>query len=85
MHTGYPPRDLDLEDARRLAQRFEVRLPEPFSKGTSSRRWRRPLIAGDPLAQQVADVWTPRALCERLFIRRIGGWRRSCFSITSAG
>lgn len=35
MHTGYPPRDVDFDDVRRLAQRFEVRLPEPFSKGDS--------------------------------------------------
>lgn len=35
MHTGYPPRAIDFEDVRRLAQRFEVRLPEPFSRGDS--------------------------------------------------
>lgn len=31
MHTGYAPRAVDFEDVRRLAQRFEVLLPEPFS------------------------------------------------------
>jgi lincosamide nucleotidyltransferase A/C/D/E len=32
MHTGYAPRAVDFEDVRRLAQRFEVQLPEPFSR-----------------------------------------------------
>jgi lincosamide nucleotidyltransferase A/C/D/E len=35
MHTGYAPRAVDFEDVRRLAQRFEVLLPEPFSRGDS--------------------------------------------------
>ena len=33
MHTGYTPRTVDFEDVRRLAQRFDVPLPEPFSHG----------------------------------------------------
>lgn len=32
MHTGYAPRAIDFEDVRRLTQRFEVQLPEPFSR-----------------------------------------------------
>ena len=35
MHTGYTPRDVDFEDVRRLAQRFELLLPEPFSRSDS--------------------------------------------------
>lgn len=31
MHTGYPPRAVDYQDVRRLAQRFDVSLPEPFA------------------------------------------------------
>ena len=31
MHTGYAPRAVDFEDVHRLAQRFDVLLPEPFS------------------------------------------------------
>lgn len=31
MHTGYPPRAVDFEDVRRIAERFDVELPEPFS------------------------------------------------------
>lgn len=34
MHTGYAPRAVDFEDVRRLAQRFEVVLPEPYSDGS---------------------------------------------------
>ena len=35
MHTGYALRAVDCEDVRRLAQRFDVLLPEPFSRGDS--------------------------------------------------
>ena len=31
MHTGYPPREVDFADVRRIAQRFAVTLPEPFA------------------------------------------------------
>jgi lincosamide nucleotidyltransferase A/C/D/E len=37
MHTGYTPRAVDFEDVRRLARRFELPLPEPFSQGDSCR------------------------------------------------
>lgn len=29
-HLGYPPRDTDFEDMRRLAERFSLTLPEPY-------------------------------------------------------
>ncbi len=35
MHTGYAPRTVDFEDVRRLAQRFELLLPEPYARGDS--------------------------------------------------
>lgn len=31
MHTGYPPREIDFEDVRRIAQRFNVKLPEQIA------------------------------------------------------
>jgi lincosamide nucleotidyltransferase A/C/D/E len=31
MHQGYEPREIDVEDVRRLAQRFRLALPEPFA------------------------------------------------------
>lgn len=34
MHTGYAPRAVDVEDVRRLAQRFNVLLPEPYWGGS---------------------------------------------------
>jgi lincosamide nucleotidyltransferase A/C/D/E len=34
MHTGYAPRAVDLEDMRRLAERFELLLPDPLSRGS---------------------------------------------------
>jgi hypothetical protein len=37
MHTGYTPRAVDFEDVGRLARRFELQLPEPFSQGDSCR------------------------------------------------
>jgi lincosamide nucleotidyltransferase A/C/D/E len=32
-HLGYPPRDTDFEDMRRLGERFGLRLPPPFGAG----------------------------------------------------
>jgi lincosamide nucleotidyltransferase A/C/D/E len=29
-HLGYPPRNTDVEDMRRLAERFQIPLPSPF-------------------------------------------------------
>jgi hypothetical protein len=29
-HLGYPPRQSDFEDMRRLADRFGLELPEPY-------------------------------------------------------
>lgn len=34
MHTGSAPRAVDFEDVRRLAQRYEVVLPESYSDGS---------------------------------------------------
>jgi lincosamide nucleotidyltransferase A/C/D/E len=30
-HLGYPPRETDFEDMRRLGERFELQLPEPYA------------------------------------------------------
>ena len=32
MHQGYEPRPVDFEDLRRLAQRFHLQVPEPFTQ-----------------------------------------------------
>jgi lincosamide nucleotidyltransferase A/C/D/E len=32
-HLGYPPRETDFEDMRRLGERFGLRLPTPFGAG----------------------------------------------------
>jgi lincosamide nucleotidyltransferase A/C/D/E len=34
MHSGYAPRAVDLEDMRRLAERFQLRLPDPLLRGS---------------------------------------------------